>query len=148
MHHPTNDSRTTGPISLIMSVIDNTVDREPSSLPLIRGHFPRPRLLRALLDIAFAPNDVLLDHASSQSLPAEAKEIRESWMHVDTITSMGHIYGRCMRRGCSKKRSARCKACRLVDYCGSECQARYVRSSFQPQTARVESQFLSLTYLY
>lgn len=107
----------------------------PSVLPLVRPHMPRPRLLRGSLDVVFAPNDIFRTRAPAGSDSLEpsralflmaASRVSTVWMAIGAIHEMSQINGQCMRRGCTRRRVSRCKACQTTEYCDIQCQRLYV----------------------
>ncbi|EIM88988.1 uncharacterized protein STEHIDRAFT_109287 [Stereum hirsutum FP-91666 SS1] len=103
----------------------------PSVIPLVRPHMPRPRLMREYLDIMFSPNDIFRARApaGSDSLePSRAlfllavSRASTVWMAMDALDYTCQITGQCMRRGCTRRRVSRCKACKTTEYCDIQCQ--------------------------
>lgn len=113
-----------GVLGDICSIVRNT----PSLLFVIRRHFPRPRLLRAFLDMAFLPNDAVSRQSRQKEwrIPEWNLKASGAWIIVDLLESTSSIDRQCSRRGCRNRRVARCRACKSVKYCGIECQSRCV----------------------
>lgn len=94
----------------------------PSLLHIIRPYFPRPSLLRLTLYMAFNSSyeiDSWLDNR-----PDAVQIIRGAWQFVDALEQLSHVDKHCMRRGCKRRRTGRCKACATVEYCSRECQTK------------------------
>lgn len=103
------------------------VEMTPSLLSTIRRHLPRQRLLRACFDMAFSPSDDLREWAKDEdNLGGGSPHIRGAWMFLDALQKMARVDGQCIRRGCKRRRSGRCKTCQTADYCDVQCQAQCV----------------------
>lgn len=100
----------------------------PSLLSPVRRDFPRPRLLRACLDIAFLHKDTV-SRETDVIIPRNITSMDETWIIVDFLERMSSIDRQCSRRGCRNRHIGRCRACKDVGYCGHECQSRYVRGT-------------------
>lgn len=107
----------------LLDEIQNHLEMLPSILPAFRRQLPRPRLLRACFEVAFVPNEHFRQWAKEdEDASAIVPSIRGAWMWLDAIDKLCRVDKQCMRRGCKKRRSGRCSACRTVDYCNVECQ--------------------------
>lgn len=116
-----------GHIGMLLNEIQSHVEMLPGVLPVVRRQLPRPRFMRACLDIAFAPNSFLRHWANNnQDAYGSIPTIRGAWMWLDVIDQRSRVVGHCMKRGCKKWRHGRCKSCHTVDYCSVECQAQSV----------------------
>lgn len=114
-------------VSPVIGVFCDAVRLTPSALAIIRHHLPRPRLLRACLDMAFASSLTLRRRVRRQGANTVGF-VRGAWMLLDLLCYQAQIHRECMRRGCRRKRTARCKACGTTEYCSEECQTAYVRN--------------------
>jgi hypothetical protein len=109
----------TGHLARIYYGISYGPQDQPWLASLLRQQLPRPRTVRRLWDI---------------SLNLSGKEIRKvatshvCRMAVVAMEACFILPNACKRRGCEKTSTARCVRCRL-DYCGIECQKRYVGCS-------------------
>lgn len=100
------------------------IKNEHRLLPFILRQFPRPRLLRVLLDIRFGAKQDLDPGESGD--PFFVSSLRSAWALVD---GLGRMFGRdryCSRRNCMNRAIRECKACRTVRYCDRACQKMYV----------------------
>lgn len=114
-----------GWIAAILGDIFTIVGNTPSLLCIIRRHFPRPRLLRACLDMAFLHKDATSREPNVVILGSRLTILR-TWVIIDYLESVSSIDRQCSRRGCRNRRAGRCSACKNVKYCGIECQSRCV----------------------
>lgn len=136
-------------VQLFLS-LHHALDMHPSLIALLHKHFPRPRMMRSLLNASFCdagisypdedntgdtryPPDILDYHewrrimrrmGSSDDPIGKNNTVRRGWYILATLEARCQLDRHCMRRGCRKLREKRCKACRTMEYCGWECQEK------------------------
>lgn len=113
-------------------------ERIPSIYPILRSQLPRPRSLRALFDASFSgpqrqtpPRIITVSMVSiGPTLPRDIVSVGfcglKGWVSLERLQHACGVHRQCMRRGCTNRWTARCKACRNTQYCGAECQKRCV----------------------
>lgn len=94
----------------------------PEAYPSLRRHFPRPRLLRACLDIKYSPSPAV--KRLFRERPETEQLFYPAWYFLTSIERLIQVDRQCMRRDCRRKRVYVCKACRTMEYCGGDCQIR------------------------
>ncbi|EIM87509.1 uncharacterized protein STEHIDRAFT_168233 [Stereum hirsutum FP-91666 SS1] len=111
-------------------------ERIPSIYPALRSQLPRPRSLRALFDASFSgsehptpPRIITVSMVTiGPTLPRDINSIGfcglKGWVSLERLQHACGVHRQCMRRGCTNRWTARCKACRNTQYCGAECQKR------------------------
>ncbi|EIM81034.1 uncharacterized protein STEHIDRAFT_150106 [Stereum hirsutum FP-91666 SS1] len=110
------------PFGTIISSICGMVLSRPFMIPLLRVDLPRPQLMRHILDILYDRTHENHRWLQQQRNIGSFRAVMFSLTSLRLLEIACRIYGHCMRRGCTKKRRARCKDCHLVEYCGPVCQ--------------------------
>lgn len=112
-------------LTVLFALIRHTVLDHPSLINILRLHLPRPRTLRACLDIAYITNRGQSFRSSSYlSLRRDERDkylMEQPWAHILEIQFTCQMDKECMRRTCTKRAKARCKGCQ-TRYCGNDCQ--------------------------
>lgn len=118
-----------------------TLDSAPLFIDVLRLQLPRPRMLRALLELSrtssgsSAPypsyySEYYLDEPGSDEeadLSSGGEETqRGCWEFLHRLQIACAVPRHCYRRGCLGAAGQRCSACRRVVYCGVDCQRRCV----------------------
>ncbi|EIM87201.1 uncharacterized protein STEHIDRAFT_146693 [Stereum hirsutum FP-91666 SS1] len=98
--------------------ITQLLEGRPVLLPIVRADLPRPRLKHACLEKALGASVQPLIRVEGPSLQTHA------WYLVDQFENMCQVDRQCMRRGCKRTRRARCKDCKVTEYCSYQCQKK------------------------
>lgn len=114
-------------VSIMVLTLYRILKQDPSLTPIVRPQFPRSHMKHAFLENIFGFSSQNIDPDDWDDISSDqVRVIKLGWEFCDSLETLCQVDQQCMRRGCRKKRRARCKDCLKTEYCGPICQKECV----------------------